>query len=116
MEGYETIFFYFLVICIVIAIGLELYKYYYSSQSSGYFFTNTVSTFTPEQYSQTHPHLMPSSRNRTNGQEFSYSFWLLIRKNIEETDRDPYIVLSRSGPTVHTGHPVIYFGGESGTL
>ena len=50
MEGAETVFTTFLIICILLAIGLELYKYYYSRGESGYLFKNTVSTFNPEQY------------------------------------------------------------------
>ena len=82
----ENIFMYFLIGCLVFSIGIEIYKWWYSRQKSGYLFNNTISSFTPEQYAQTNPHLMVSSRNESYGQEFSYSFWLIIRKNVENSD------------------------------
>lgn len=116
MGQVETIFVYFLITCIVFSVFIELYKWWYSSQKSGYLFTNTISTFTPEQYAQTDPHLMVSSRNEGQGQEFSYSFWLIIRKNVSTDDQKERIVLSRGGPNVSTGHPSVYLGGKPGTL
>jgi len=59
---------------------------------------------------------MVASRNEGQGQEFSYSFWFIIRKNIDTDDVKPRIILSRGGPNISTGHPVVYLGGESGTL
>ena len=57
----------FLIVCIVLAVALELYKWFYASQSSGYLFTDTKSTFNPETYEQTDPHLMVTSRNEDSG-------------------------------------------------
>lgn len=49
-KSMESIFNIFLLVCIATAIVLELIKWWYSSQASGYLFTNTVSTFDPETY------------------------------------------------------------------
>lgn len=106
----------FLIVCIVLAVALELYKWYYGSQSSGYLFTDTKSTFNPETYEQTNPHLMVTSRNEDFGQEFSYSFWLLIRNNVKKGDNTKHIVISRGRPSPNAGNPVVFLGGESETL
>lgn len=115
-SGSQSIFTLFLICIILVAVGIELWKYFYTGSSSGYLFTNTRSTFEPETYEQTNPHLMSSSRNQASGQEFSYSFWLLIRQNIKESDKKERIVLSRGNSHVHRGHPCVFLGGPSGTL
>ena len=83
-----SIFAIFLIICVILSIGIEGVKYYVTSQSSGYLFHTTRSTFEPETYEQTNPHLMVSSRNEDMGQEFSYSFWLLIQKDSAKDSGD----------------------------
>jgi hypothetical protein len=63
----QSTFIVFLCVCVIIACVLELYKWFYTSQASGYLFSNTRSAFEPEIYSQTNPHLMVPSRNENLG-------------------------------------------------
>ena len=113
-QSIESIFNIFLIAIIVIAIGFEVYKwYYYSSNESGYLVPNTISTFENNVFNQTNPHLMPVSRNQNQGQEFTYAFWLLIRKNV---DSKQHIVLARNNPNINAANPVIYLGGKDKDL
>ena len=116
-QSIESIFSIFLIIIVVIALGFELYKwYYYSSNHSGYLVPNTISTFDNEVFSQTNPHLMPVSRNENQGQEFTYAFWLLIRKNVDSDDAKQYIVMARKNPNINGANPVVYLGGRDKDL
>lgn len=112
----QSIFIIFLMFCIVVAIVIELIKWFYLTQASGYLFKDTKSTFDSETYDQTNPHLMVTSRNENQGQEYSYSFWMIIRKNVDEGDTKERVVMSRGIPSVSRGNPVVFLGGESGTL
>mgnify|MGYP000120056086 CR=1 FL=1 len=57
--------YFIILLCIIIVAGIiiELYKYFLSRGASGYLFKNTKSTFEPETFEQTNPHLMAVSRN-----------------------------------------------------
>lgn len=110
----------FLILCLVWAVSLELYKWYYIGQASGYLFSDTKSTFEAETFEQTNPHLMTVSRNQEMGQEFSYSFWLLIRTDINtkegEDDKEERPVLLRGDTSVNRANPALFLGGSAKTL
>jgi len=110
------IFVYFLALCLFIAVGLEVYKWYYTRGNSGYLFDNTITTFETQSYDQTSPHLMVPSRNEDMGQEFSYSFWLLIRNDVKKGDTTKRIVMSRGSVSPNQGNPIVFLGGDSETL
>jgi hypothetical protein len=61
--GTQSAFIIFLLVIVFVALILELWKFFYSSAASGYLFDDTRSTFEPETYEQTNPHLMALSRN-----------------------------------------------------
>lgn len=115
-KSVQSIFSIFLIICLVWAIGLELYKWNYIGQASGYLFYDTKSTFEAETFEQTNPHLMAVSRNQEMGQEFSYSFWLLIRTDIKDDDTDERPILLRGNTSVNRANPTLFLGGSSKTL
>jgi hypothetical protein len=59
---------------------------------------------------------MIPSRNQEMGQEFSYSFWLLIRTDIKEDDTDERPVMLRGNTSVNRANPALFLGGSTKTL
>lgn len=115
-KSMESIFNIFLLVCIGVALILEIVRWWYLSQASGFLFSNTRSTYEAESFAQTNPHLMVSSRNEDEGQEFSYSFWLLIQKNLDSSDQKERVLLSRGSPAHDRGNPSVVLGGVDKTL
>lgn len=110
-KSIQSIFTIFLLVCIGAAVILEIVRWWYLSQASGFLFSNTRSTYEAESFAQTNPHLMVSSRNEDEGQEFSYSFWLLIQKNLDTSDTKERVLLSRGSPAHDRGNPSVVLGG-----
>lgn len=113
-----SIFSIFLIACLVLAVVIEIIRWWFLKQASGYLFKDTRSTYESETYEQTNPHLMVGSRNEDQGQEFSYSFWILIQKNLDQdaNDTKERVLISRGSPSIAKASTAVYLGGSNGSL